>query len=114
MTASLTNLRTGAIIHQVTPAAYGERFVFEFADNDLYRFAASGASLSPPGGDPEAAFSLYFYDRVTRENAEFAPVPEPASLLLLGSGAAAMFLRRRRTARGATPDASLQSSSSSH
>lgn len=100
--AMLADLTTGTILHQVhvTDAWSFDPFVFEFTDNHLYRFVASGEALSPPAGDPYADFGIHFYDRVTFEDADIAPVPEPISLVLVGTGLAGMVARRRVARKG--------------
>jgi hypothetical protein len=65
-----------------------------------YDFVVSVAAISMlPGGLATGLndFRLEFSD------VEPTPTPEPASLLLFGSGAAALFVRRRRQARTQTP-----------
>lgn len=95
--AMLADLTTGAIVHQVhvTDSWSYDPFVYEFTDNHLYRFVAAGSAMSPPAGDPYADFGIHFYDRVTFEDADIAPVPEPLSLVLVGTGIAGMAARKR-------------------
>jgi hypothetical protein len=95
--AMLADLTTGTILHQVhvTDSWSINPFVYEFTGNHLYRFVASGEALSPPAGDPYADFGIHFYDRVTLEDADIAPVPEPISLVLVGTGVAGMIIRRK-------------------
>ena len=65
-----------------------------------YDFVVSVAAISLlPGGFASGLsdFRLEFND------VQPLPTPEPASLLLFGSGAAALFVRRRRKARTQTP-----------
>ena len=53
------------------------------------------AGFSPNrSGDPNAFFNF----RMNFAPAESAPTPEPASVLLIGSGLAGIFLRRARAA----------------
>jgi hypothetical protein len=100
--AVLADLTTGTIIHQAHATSLtwpSNGFTFEFPNNHLYRYVAAGVSLSPPAGDPYADFGIRFYDRVTSDDADIAPVPEPMSIVLVGTGLAGMIARRRRTAR---------------
>jgi hypothetical protein len=97
------DLTTQTLVYQNPHTRYGEEFQFDFGNHHLYRWVASGLALSPPAGDPYADYRMYFYDRVTGEDAELAsaPVPEPTSIALFASGVAASLLggRRRRRVR---------------
>ncbi|MBP7568873.1 MAG: PEP-CTERM sorting domain-containing protein [Acidobacteria bacterium] len=96
MDALLIDLSTETVLHHVTTTGYQpSSFGVDLLDGHLYRWIASGVSLSPPAGDPCAHFSFRFYDTLTGAGADFAAVPEPSALVLFGSGIAAWILRRR-------------------
>jgi hypothetical protein len=95
---ALMDLTTRSLIlstHTTDPLQV-TRLGYDFQDDHLYRFVMQVTSSVPPSGDPQASGSLRFYDRVTWNDADIAPVPEPASILLLGSGVAGLIARARK------------------
>ena len=65
-----------------------------------YDFVVSVAAISMLPGGLATGLSDF---RLEFSDVEPTPTPEPASLLLFASGAAALFVRRRRQARTQTP-----------
>ncbi len=84
-----------ALLPALDPDAPNDYFLFVANDNDFLTTNGFHAGEAYVGGfDNDTMFLAW---RVT-----IAPVPEPASALLLAAGAAALWARRRRTARGWT------------
>ena len=96
---ALLDLTSHSIIHQGDLPYYSD-FHFDFPNNHLYRFVASSSVLALDG-DPYGDFSVDFFDRVTGVSADFAsaPVPEPMTMTLLGSGIGGLAVRRWRQRR---------------
>jgi PEP-CTERM motif-containing protein len=79
-----------------------DRFLPGTLQPGRYDFLVSAAAISTlPGGNARGTGDF----RLELSDVPLSPVPEPASLLLLGSGAGLLFARRRTAARPLTRDA---------
>jgi len=97
----LPQLSSRAVLTAPFEVLFGSVFLFDFAGEPTVTFPLTGRGLATvelvpnPSGAPLWEYSSFRYD--------FAPTPEPGTLLLFGTAAAAALVHRTRRVQPVSP-----------